>query len=440
MFPAHPQLFLENFHHVATFGATDANGVDRQAATPEDKLSRDWFAHFARERGWEVRVDGIGNMFALLNWTPGAPYVVIGSHLDSQPLGGRFDGAYGVIAGLHAAAELDERVKSGSDDASSAVPQFNLAVVNWFNEEGGRFAPSIMGSSVFAGLMDEEKMLGVKDLAGVTVREALESIGYLGSDERPEVAGYAEIHIEQGRILERENLTIGAVDYSWYTQKLDIEVLGEQSHTGATAMADRHDALVAASKIVLLVHDVTQKFEEEAIVSSVGHMTLEPNSPIVVARRVHLVADLRSASPEIVKEARASLIEDIAKIAREHDIRINVNDFDIRDIQYYPENGLELIEKAAANLGLGVRRMRTMAGHDSVAMNRIVPTAMLFIPSVDGVSHCEREFTTDADMVSGLETLTAVAWEMVNGALEGEPKDLDFDDVQDQLSQDVSAR
>lgn len=404
--------FLTDFHHVATIGATENSGVERQAATEADKATRDWFAAFAAERKWEVRVDGIGNMFGLVELIPGAPYILLGSHLDSQPLGGRFDGAYGVLAGLHAAERVVQRIAD-----SKTKPVFNIAVVNWFNEEGGRFAPSIMGSSVFAGLMDQQKMLAVKDLAGTTVAQALESIGYLGADERPEVAGYAEIHIEQGRILEREGITLGAVDYSWYTQKLDIEVLGEQSHTGATAMADRHDALVAASKVVLLVHEVTQKFASEALVSSVGQLTLEPNSPIVVARRVHLVADLRSASPQIVADARASLLADIAEIAAAHDIRINVNDFDIRDIQYYPEAGLELAEKAAANVGLSVRRIRTMAGHDSVAMNRIVPTVMMFIPSVDGVSHCEREFTTDEDMVAGVKALEEVAWEMVNGAL-----------------------
>ncbi|MGV0746111.1 M20 family metallo-hydrolase [Mycolicibacterium sp. XJ870] len=404
--------FLTDFHHVATFGATENDGVDRQAATPEDKLSRDWFGAFAAQRGWELRVDGIGNMFALLEFVPGAPYVLIGSHLDSQPLGGRFDGAYGVIAALHAAERVADRVTEERADV-----QYNLAVVNWFNEEGGRFAPSIMGSSVFAGLMPEAEMLQVRDLSGTTVADALEAIGYRGADPRPEVAGYAEIHIEQGRILEREGIALGAVDYSWYTQKLDIEVLGEQSHTGATAMADRHDALVAASKVVLLVHDVTNQFEDEAIVSSVGRFTVEPNSPIVVARRVHMVADLRSASPENVAAARSSLLADIAQIAQDHDIRINVRDFDIRDIQHYPQAGIQLIEKVAADLGLSVRPIRTMAGHDSVAMNRIVPTVMMFIPSVDGVSHCEREFSTDDDMAAGVDALTGVAWEMVNGAL-----------------------
>lgn len=414
--------FLAAFHHVATIGATPAKGVDRQAATEEDRQTRDWFAEFAAARGWEVRVDGIGNMFALLEWTPGAPYVLIGSHLDSQPLGGRFDGAYGVIAALHAAQEVERLVAEGGR-APVSRPPYNLAVVNWFNEEGGRFAPSIMGSSVFAGLMNEDQMLDVRDQTGTTVAEALERIGYRGHDGRPDVAGYAEIHIEQGRVLEREGLALGAVDFSWYTQKLDVEVLGEQSHTGATAMADRHDALVAASKVVVLVHEVTRNFEDEALVSSVGQLTLEPNSPIVVARRVHLVADLRSASPDVVAAARVALLESIAAVAKEHDLTIHVKDFDVRPIQHYPEEGIELVEKVAADLGLGVRRIRTMAGHDSVAMNRIVPTVMMFIPSADGVSHCEREFTSDEDMVAGLSALTEVAWEMVNGALEPGGKD-----------------
>ena len=404
--------FLQDFHHVATIGATANNGVDRQAATPDDAKTRAWFGQWIHDAGWQLQVDGIGNMFGLLEWTPGAPFILIGSHLDSQPLGGRFDGAYGVIAALHAARAIDLEVR-----AAGTAPRFNLAVVNWFNEEGGRFAPSVMGSSVFTGLFDREQMLSVKDLQGVSVREALEGIGYLGTDAGPKAAGYAEIHIEQGRILEREGISIGLVDSSWYTQKLDIEVLGEQSHTGATAMADRHDALVAASKIILMVHEVTNDFDEEALVSSVGQLTLEPNSPIVVARRVHLVADLRSGDPEIVNAARARLLADIGKLAAEHDIKVNVKDFDIRPIRRFPEAGLELSAKIAANLGLSSRRIQTMAGHDSVAMNTAVPSVMLFIPSVDGVSHCEREFTSDEDMVTGVQMLTGVARELVQGEL-----------------------
>ncbi|QIM15451.1 M20 family metallo-hydrolase [Leucobacter insecticola] len=405
--------FLADFHEVAKIGATPNGGVDRQAATAEDRLTREWFRGFAEARGWEVRVDGIGNQFALLEFVPGAPHILLGSHLDSQPLGGRFDGAYGVIAALHAADRIANRVAAGEPR-----PTVNLAVVNWFNEEGGRFAPSIMGSSVFAGLMDEKQMLAVQDLAGVTVKDALTAIGYLGRDARPEISGYAEIHIEQGRILEREATPIGAVDYSWYTQKLDIEVLGEQSHTGATAMADRHDALVGAAKVILKVHEVTEHFEPETLVSSVGQLTLEPNSPIVVARRVHLVADLRAADKAVVLTARDRLRAEMAEIAAATGLTINARDFDVRDNQHYPEAGLALAERVAQELGLGARRIRTMAGHDSVAINRIAPTVMMFIPSIDGVSHCEREFSRDDDMVAGVSMLTEVAWNMLHGALD----------------------
>ncbi|PRB34164.1 Zn-dependent hydrolase [Arthrobacter sp. MYb23] len=408
--------FLSDFRRMSEIGATENHGVDRQAATREDQQTRRWFATKAQEFGCSVKVDGIGNMFALLDWTPGAPYVLIGSHLDSQPLAGRFDGAYGVLAALHAAKELNEQVRA-IQVLGGRPPKFNLAVANWFNEEGSRFAPSIMGSSVFAGLMDEKQMLDVKDSQGITVHDALDAIGFLGHDERPEVASYAEIHIEQGRILEREGISLGAVDRSWYTQKLEIEVLGEQSHTGATAMADRHDALTAAAKIILMVEAVTHDYDEEALVSSIGQMFVEPNSPIVVARRVKLVADLRSDSKDIVQGARATLLEKISALAIEHDIHINVRDFDIRPHRYYPEDGLILAEKVAADLGISIRRIQTMAGHDSVAINTIAPTVMMFIPSVDGVSHCEREFTKDEDMLTGLRALTEVARHLVEGAL-----------------------
>ncbi|GAA1768521.1 M20 family metallo-hydrolase [Kocuria aegyptia] len=408
-----PEEFLKDFHHTATIGATAHQGVDRQAGTAKDGEIRAWFRDWGAERGYPVRVDSIGNMFLLAEWTPGVPFVLIGSHLDSQPLAGRFDGAYGVVAAMHALQEIDAEVQ-----AAGEKPPFNLAVVNWFNEEGARFAPSIMGSSVFVSLMDEADMLAVSDPSGTTVGEALESIGFLGTDSRPEVASYAEIHIEQGRILEREGIPLGAVDRSWYTQKLDIEVLGEQSHTGATSMADRRDALIAASKIVLMVHEVTKDFEEDALLSSVGQMHIEPNSPIVVPRRVHLVADLRSDSEEIVQAARATLLAGIDALTAEHPVDVNVRDFDVRPRRPFPEGGLELVEKLMADKGLSTRRLRTRAGHDAVAMSTQVPSVLLFVPSVDGVSHCEREFTEDEDLVTGLGALTEVARALVGGALQ----------------------
>ena len=404
--------FLQDFHHAATIGAVGDRGVDRQAATSEDAQIRTWFARWIEAAGFAVHVDQIGSMFGLVEWTPGAPFVLIGSHLDSQPRGGRFDGAYGVIAAMHAAKRVDARVRR-----DRRPPRFNLAVVNWFNEEGSRFAPSVMGSSVFAGIFDGARMLAATDAEGVTVRQALQETAFLGDDRRPTPVSYAEIHIEQGRILERDGIDLGLVDRSWHTQKLDIEVLGEQSHTGATAMADRHDALVAASRIVLMVNEVTDDFEPEVLVSSVGQLNVAPNSPIVVPGRVHLVADLRSSDPEIVSAARVILLTRISELAQRADLTINVEDFDVRPVRHFPQDGLELCGRLASGLGYSARRIQTMAGHDAVSMNTMVPSALVFIPSVGGVSHCEREFSTDEAMVRGMELLTRLAHELVGGAL-----------------------
>lgn len=415
------QSFLTDFHEVAAIGATEAGGVHREAATPEDRLTRDWFVRFAQSRGWPTVVDGIGNLFALVDLVgPQGRVVLTGSHLDSQPRGGRFDGAYGVLAALHAADRVQRRVRAGEIEVLH-----NLVVVDWFNEEGGRFAPSIMGSSVYAGLMDLDEMLATEDLEGTTVREALSGIGYLGdpgAEGVPAVdslAAYAEIHIEQGHVLEDEQIPLGAVDSSWHTQKLDIEILGEQSHTGATRMEDRRDALVGAAHVVLRFQEVCTRFAQGSLVSSVGQVTVEPNSPIVVNSRVHLVGDLRADDPRIVERARDWLMEQFAQIGQECGLEVRASDMDIRPNRYYPEEGVELSEKVAAELGVPIRRIQTMAGHDSVALNTVTPSVMLFIPSVDGVSHCEREFTTDEDMVTGVGMLTGVLERLAHGALDG---------------------
>jgi N-carbamoyl-L-amino-acid hydrolase len=412
--------FLADFHHTTVYGATEAGGIDRQAGTADHGAVRAWFRERAEALGMTITIDGIGNQYAAYEWIPGEPTALIGSHLDSQPLGGRFDGTYGVIAALHAAARVNDEVAAGR-----LTPTHNLTVVDWFNEEGARFAPSIMGSSVMVGIQGLDEMLAVTDVDGVTVKEALDSIGCLGTDTAPEVAAYAEIHIEQGRILEREQTTIGAVTQSWYTQKLLVAVKGEQSHTGATIMSDRHDALVAASKIVLFTEDVVENFEPEKIVTSVGQFTVYPNSPIVVPREVDLVIDLRASKTQDVLDARDILKRQIAELAAERNIRIDVEDYDIRDIQHYPLDGVELTEKASADAGVSSMRIETMAGHDSVAVNRIAPSVMVFIPSIDGVSHCEREFSTDADMVAGVTAFTQIATRLVTGALDdttpGEP-------------------
>lgn len=394
------QNFLDMFTEVEKIGATSNGGVERQAATYEDGLTKDWFVKTANDAGFNVITDAIGNQFAQVIWHKDAPSILVGSHLDSQPLGGRFDGVYGVLSALHTAKILDDEVRKGVFE-----PKYNLIVVNWFNEEGARFPPSIMGSSVFAGIYSLDKMLAVTDPKGVTVKEALQDIGYRNNEDPGPIINYVEIHIEQGRILDRENIDIGLVTESWYTQKLKVDILGEQSHTGATAMVDRRDALVTAAKVVLFVRKVVENFEMESLVSSVGKFDVLPNSPIVVPREVKLVADLRSNDPAIVKKARDILIKQINEVALEDDVKIEIQDFDIRPKYYMATEGIEINKEIADKLGLTWRLMSTMAGHDAVAVNSVIPTMMMFIPSKDGISHCEREFTTNEDMLKGLRML-----------------------------------
>ncbi|MGP5146644.1 M20 family metallo-hydrolase [Corynebacterium variabile] len=403
--------FLTDFHHTTTFGASAGGGIDRQAGTPEHGAVRAWFRRRAEELGMTISVDAIGNQFASIEWIPGAPHVFTGSHLDSQPVAGRFDGTYGVVASLHAAASVAEDVASGR-----LVPTQNLTVVDWFNEEGCRFEPSLMGSSVFTGARSLEDILAVADNSGVTVAQALEETGCRGTDAIPPVASYVELHIEQGRRLERAEVQIGAVTGNWCTRKVRVTVIGEQSHTGATLMSDRRDALAAASEIVLCVERLVGHYPEDAMVTSVGRFTVGPDVPGVVPGRVELSLDLRSREAPKVIEAWALLRSQIEAVGRRRGVTVEIEDFDLRDAVPFPESGVELTEKAAAGAGVSCMRLETMAGHDAISMNRVVPTALMFVPSVGGVSHCEREFTADADLATGLEVLTRVVGRLVEGA------------------------
>jgi beta-ureidopropionase / N-carbamoyl-L-amino-acid hydrolase len=184
-------------------------------------------------------------------------------------------------------------------------------------------------------------------------------------------------------------------------------------------MEDRRDALYAASYVIIAFNEITREYPPQSLVSSVGQIVVEPNSPIVVNRRVHLVGDLRANDPAIVRDTRDRLVARCAEIADAHDVEIIAKDFDIRPNLYFPQEGVKLQEKVATDLGVAIRPMQTMAGHDSIALNTVAPTVMMFVPSIDGVSHCEREETLDEDMLTGLDALTGVLERMLNGALDG---------------------
>ena len=373
--------FMSDFDALSSIGATANGGVHREAATADDGRTRRFLADWFDRHGLTTVVDSVGNMFGTVEFVPGAPYVLVGSHLDSQPTAGKYDGAYGVLAAAHAAHHIKEHVERGS-----VTPQFNLAVVNWFNEEGSRFSPSLMGSGVFIGKFDAEDILMATDRAGISVRDALSDIGFHGDGTAPEAVSYAEIHIEQGPILETEGATIGIVSANWAARKYSITVHGEQSHTGATHMALRHDALVGASKIVLAARELTTQFPDGLLLASVGQFDVEPNS--------HML---------------------LAAIAQETEVHISIDTSALRPSTSYQSEGVELAEEAAKDLGLSYRRMLTMAGHDSVNLKDIVPTVMLFVPSVDGISHSEKELTRENDLLDGVRMLTETVARMVRG-------------------------
>lgn len=398
---------------MSTFGATSRGGVDRQAATTADGQTRNWFRGLVEGHGFEVRYDQVGNQFTLVEFVPDAPYIAIGSHLDSQPLGGRFDGAYGVLAGAHAAMRLREAFVN-----QEGVPLYNLVIINWFNEEGCRFKPSMMGSSVFTGKLSAEQVLATSDPQGTTVREALESIGTIG-DFSLDVAAYLEIHIEQGRSLEDDGLSIGLVESTWGANKYEFVVHGEQAHTGATEIADRSDALLGASSLVVAARDIANQFttEDHMVITSCGEFTVFPNSPVVVASRVNLLVDVRSTDPTVLAAADAELHRRVADIERSAAVRIERGAEHTWAAKEYDAAGLKLAAASAEKLGLLFGTVRTRAGHDSTNMKDVVPTIMLFVPSAEGISHNEREFTSDTDMLAGVDLLTDLAGRLLTGEL-----------------------
>lgn len=405
--------FLDDFTIMSSFGATANQGVDRQAGTAADGQTRDWFVGLLRSNGFTVHCDPVGNIFGLLELVPGAPYVLLGSHLDSQPLAGRFDGAYGVLAAVHAVIRTRDQFA-----VDGVTPTFNLAVVDWFNEEGCRFKPSMMGSGVFTGLLDLQKVLATTDAQGVTVAEALHAINGVGTFTPPPIAAYSEIHIEQGRSMDDAGTTIGLVSSTWSARKYEIVVRGEQSHSGATRMKDRRDALLGAAKVIVAVNDLLAEFDEEAVHTSISELYVAPNSPVTVAREVRFLVDIRARESELLAEAYAHFQDAIALIEAECRVSIDEIGASVWESGPFLESGIELSRSSAEALGYSNDRVLTLAGHDATNMKEIVPTVMLFVPSAaGGISHNEREFTSDADLLAGINVFTHVVTRLALGEL-----------------------
>lgn len=406
--------FLADFAAMSVFGATERGGLDRIAGTAAHRDVRAWLARILASHGFEVHHDAAGNMFGVLRIAGDAPFVLFGSHLDSQPKGGRYDGSYGVLAAAHAVIAAAEGFRDRGE-----VPAHNIAVVDWFNEEGARFKPSMMGSGVYTGVLDLAAVLATTDRFGVSVADALADMDAVGTFELTDLAAYGEIHIEQGRSLEEQGITIGVVSGTWSAQKYEVLVRGDQSHTGATRMADRHDAILGAAHLITRVRGLCDLFPVEALHTSVGELDAFPNSPVTIAGEVRMLVDLRAPESDTLSEAHAHLLSAIADAAAASSTEIEITSTVSWNSGPFLEAGMRITEDAAAAAGFSAARVLTLAGHDATNVKNIAPTVLVFVPSVEGITHNEAEFTRDDDALAGVEVFTRVVEQLARGALEG---------------------
>ena len=381
---------------LAQIGATEKGGVRRLTLTDTDRRGRDQFVSWCKDAGLSVEVDGIGNIFGRrAGADPAALPVAMGSHLDSQPSGGKFDGAYGVMAGLEVVRTLND---------AGIRTRAPIEVAAWTNEEGSRFVPTLMGSGVFAGVFPLEKILEEKDVDGISVRDALASTGYAGKAQPHKLGAYFEAHIEQGPVLEASGKIIGVVLGALGQRWFDLIVTGQDSHAGPTPMDTRKDALLAASRLVIEVNRIATTFPDYAR-GTVGFMQVKPNSRNVVPGEVRMTVDLRNAKDATLSAMVEELKRNLALIEKETRTEIALT-----QVVYFPPSEfapdlVEGVREASKAFGYTHQDIVSGAAHDAVYMSRIAPTAMVFVPCEGGISHNEIENARPEHIAAGCNVL-----------------------------------
>jgi N-carbamoyl-L-amino-acid hydrolase len=382
----------------AQIGATPKGGVRRLTLTDVDKRARDRFRQECEALGLTVRVDAIGNMFARRpGRDPSRAPVLFGSHLDSQPSGGKFDGALGVIAGLEVMRSLNDL---------GITTEAPLELINWTDEEGSRFGHSLMGSGVWAGIFTLDKALGLTDTEGTTVGTALDQIGYRGGETAApfKADAYFELHIEQGPFLEREakqiGIVTGAQSQVWY----DAVATGQDSHAGTTPPSTRKDALVCAARIIDLV-DRTMRARGEDGRGTIGQLHVSPNSRNVVPGEVRFSVEFRHPTDAEVDVLDAEFPPAAQAIADACGVRLELTRLFRIPAQPFEPACVDLVRQGAAKLGYSTREIVSGAAHDAVYVARHVPTAMIFTPCKDGLSHNEAESIEPEEAEAGCQVL-----------------------------------
>ena len=408
-----PDRLLARIAMLAEIGATGDGGCARIALTDDDRAGRDLVVSWMEDLGLDVTIDGIGNVVATQRgFDPSIAPVMCGSHIDTVRTGGRYDGNYGVLAGLEVIEAVQTAVQtSGQMSGQSAGLALDrpLAVAFFTNEEGVRFAPDMMGSLAYAGGIGLEDALDVVGTDGVTVGAELQRIAYDGGAPLPGRPPHAfvEVHVEQGPVLEADGITIGAVTGVQGISWQELTISGQSNHAGTTPMSMRHDAGYAAAAVSVFARELAERMGGTQV-ATVGRAELQPNLVNVIAHTARLTVDLRNTDESLLSDAEAELTRFLDRVAADEGVTIERKTLARFEPVAFDERMIALVEAVATEQGHSVRRMPSGAGHDAQMLARVAPTAMVFVPSVGGISHNPAEFTSVEHLVAGAEVLGAV--------------------------------
>ncbi len=382
----------------ASIGATPKGGICRLTLTDLDRQVRDWFKHRVEALGCTLTVDDMGVMFARRSGSNAElPPIAMGSHLDTQPTGGKFDGVLGVLAALEALRTL---VEAGYETYAP------IEVVNWTNEEGSRFAPPLVASGVFAGVFDPGWAREQKDRAGITFGEALASIGYHGPEPcgAHPLSAFFELHIEQGPVLEAEGKEIGIVTGVQGVRWFEIAVTGEEAHTGATPMNRRKNALLGAARMIDRIEAIARTHAPLAV-GTVGMVEVSPNSRNVVPGRVLLSVDLRHTEARVLDAMEQMLQQALREVCESLGLASTLNKIWSNPPVHFDAGCIAAVRLAASASGFATRDMTSGASHDAAYIARVAPAGMIFVPCRGGISHNEIEFTSKEQCAAGAQVL-----------------------------------
>ncbi|MEM7158229.1 MAG: Zn-dependent hydrolase [Myxococcota bacterium] len=389
---------LQRLRALGQVGGIEGGGSCRLALSDEDHRGRDLVRDWMQQLGLQVRIDGIGNVVGTWAGTEPGPAVMTGSHIDTVRTGGLYDGNLGVLAGL----EVIETLRD-----AGVKPRRPIAVAYFTNEEGARFAPDMMGSLVFVGGMALQEARAAVGIDGATVGAELDRIGYAGTDSIEAPHAYVELHIEQGPVLEREGVQIGVVQGVQGISWTEVTVRGVSNHAGTTPMALRHDAGFVAGSMIAFVRQLAREMGGDQI-ATVGRLSLRPDLVNVIPNQATFTIDLRNTNETALAEAERRVHAELERLAAEEGVTVTRRSLARFEPVDFDPGLVDRVEAAAQGRGLSTRRMPSGAGHDAQMLARICPAAMIFVPSVGGISHNVREHTEPADLEAGANVLLEV--------------------------------